>query len=223
MTESRALALTVGAATVSALWTEAAEMQAALVLAHGAGAGMRHPFLETVAARLATRGVATLRFQFPYMEAGRRRPDPPTVAVRAVVTAVEAASALARSVPVFAGGKSFGGRMTSRAAADGLLDVARGLVFLGFPLHAPGMESRSRAEHLSDVPMPMLFVQGTRDRLANLDLMRQVVHALGSGAHLHVVEDGDHGFVVPKRMGRNPTDVLDDIAANVQDWIRKVG
>jgi predicted alpha/beta-hydrolase family hydrolase len=113
--------------------------------------------------------------------------------------------------------------MTSRAAADGLLDVARGLVFLGFPLHAPGMESRSRAEHLSDVPMPMLFVQGTRDRLANLDLMRQVVHALGSGAHLHVVEDGDHGFVVPKRMGGNPTDVLDDIAANVQDWIRKVG
>jgi predicted alpha/beta-hydrolase family hydrolase len=157
------------------------------------------------------------------MEAGRRRPDPPTVAIRAVVTAVEAAAALAGSAPVFAGGKSFGGRMTSRAAADGLLDAARGLVFLGFPLHAPGRESRSRAEHLSHVPMPMLFVQGTRDRLANLELMRQVVHALGSNVHLHVVAGGDHGFVVPKRMGRKPADVWDDVAANVHDWIRKVG
>jgi predicted alpha/beta-hydrolase family hydrolase len=223
MTESRTLALTVDGAVVSTLWTEPAGMQAALVLAHGAGAGMRHPFLETVAERLARRGVGTLRFQFPYMEAGRRRPDPPAVAVRAVVTAVEVATTLAGRAPVFAGGKSFGGRMTSRAAADGLLGAARGLVLLGFPLHAPGRESRTRAEHLSDVPMPMLFVQGTRDRLANLELMRQVVHALGSGARLHVVEGGDHGFVVPKRMGRNPTDVLDDIAANIHDWIRKVG
>jgi hypothetical protein len=157
------------------------------------------------------------------MEAGRSRPDPPAVAVRAVATAVETAAALAGAAPLFAGGKSFGGRMTSRAAADGLLDMVRGLVFLGFPLHAPGKMSSSRAEHLSNVPMPMLFVQGTRDRLADLELMRQVVHALGARAHLHVIEGGDHSFAVPKRIGRDPADVLDDIAANVHDWIRKAG
>jgi predicted alpha/beta-hydrolase family hydrolase len=221
MTDSHSLSLTEGRAAVSALWDRPPEMTAVLVLGHGAGAGMRHRFLETVVDGLHRRRIGTLRFQFPYMEAGRRRPDPPAVAVRAVVAAVEAAAGLSPGVPLYAGGKSFGGRMTSTAAAEGRIDVVRGLVFLGFPLHPPGRPGLERAEHLARVAMPMLFVQGTRDRLADLALVQQVASDLGPHAHVHVVEGGDHSFAVPQRMGRPEGDVLDGVAGAVHDWMTR--
>ena len=189
------------------------------VLAHGAGAGMRHQFLEVVAQSLASRAVGTLRYQFPYMEAGRRSPDRPDVAQRTVRAAVAAAGQAAPGVPLIAGGKSFGGRMTSQAAADarGLTGV-RGIAFLGFPLHAPKRPTSTRADHLRRVALPMLFLQGTRDDLADLVLMRQVVSDLGQRATLHIVDRGDHSFRVPKSAGRDASDVLDDLAAVIARW-----
>jgi predicted alpha/beta-hydrolase family hydrolase len=181
---------------------------------------MRHPFMEAIAAGLGSRGVATLRFQFPYMEAGRRRPDAPSVAMRAVRAAVTAARRRARGVPVFAGGKSFGGRMTSLAAAAAGLEHTSGLVLLGFPLHRPGGIDRARAQHLAEVRLPMLFVQGTRDPLADIATMTAVVRGLGSGAALHVVEQGDHGFAIPKRSGRDPREVLERVCDVVAQWMR---
>ncbi len=162
------------------------------VLAHGAGAGMRHPFLEDVARRLAERGIATLRYQFPYMERRARRPDPPAVAAATVRAAVAEAGRAAPGLPLVAGGKSFGGRMTSTAQAEQPLPGVRGLVFLGFPLHPPGRPGDKRAEHLAQVRIPMLFVQGDRDEFADLKLLRPVVTQLGERATLHLVEGGDH-------------------------------
>ncbi len=186
-----------------------------VVLAHGAGAGMRHPFMEAVAARLGERGVATLRYQFPYMEAGRKRPDRAPVAMATVRAAVAAARGEAGGLRLFAGGKSFGGRMTSQAAADAPLEGVAGLVFLGFPLHPPGRPGTDRAEHLSRVSLPMLFVQGTRDRLAGLDLLEPVLEDVGERARLHVIEGGDHSFRVPKRSGRTEGEVMEEIAGAV--------
>lgn len=185
---------------------------ALLVLAHGAGAGMRHPFMQAVAERLADRNVATLRYQFPYMEAGRKRPDRASVAQAAVRAAVEIGSELADGIPLFAGGKSFGGRMTSAAAAESPLADVSGLVFLGFPLHPAGRPGTDRAEHLRAVRAPMLFVQGTRDRLADLELLRPIVTGMGPRAALHVIEGGDHSFHVLKRSGRTAAQALDEIA-----------
>src|SRR5206468_1872937 len=161
------------------------------VLAHGAGSGMRHPFLESIAQRLAERGIATLRYQFRYMEQRARRPDPPAVAAATVRAAVAEAARIAPGLPLVAGGKSFGGRMTSTAQAEAPLPDVRGLVFLGFPLHPPGRLGDSRAEHLVQVQTPMLFLQGTRDEFADLKLLRPVVKRLGERATLHLVEDGD--------------------------------
>jgi predicted alpha/beta-hydrolase family hydrolase len=183
---------------------------------------MHHPFLDTMAACLGAERIGTLRFQFPYMEAGRRRPDPPAVAVAAVQAAVGAAHARAGGAPVFAGGKSFGGRMTSTAAADGLLEGVAGLVFLGFPLHRRGRPSLERAQHLLGVTVPMLFVQGTRDPLAEPALVESVVRELGDRATLYVVEGGDHSFAVPKRMQRDPHEVVSEIARHVHDWMTEV-
>jgi predicted alpha/beta-hydrolase family hydrolase len=201
--------------TISAILEEPADARALLVLAHGAGAGMRHPFLGAVAAALGARGVATLRYQFPYMEAGKKRPDRAPVAQAAVRAVVERANEVVRAgalqgVPIYAGGKSFGGRMTSQAAAESSLPGVRGLVFLGFPLHAPGKPGTDRAAHLADVAVPMLFVQGTRDALARLDLLRPVLDELNT-ATLHVVEGGDHSFRVLKRSGRTEAEVMDEI------------
>jgi predicted alpha/beta-hydrolase family hydrolase len=192
------------------------------VLGHGAGAGMRHPFLETMAQGLARRGVATLRYQFPYMERGEKRTDPPLVAEATVRAAVEAAGAAVPGLPLIAGGKSFGGRMTSQAQAGAPLPGVRGLAFLGFPLHAPGRPSESRAQHLERVTIPMLFVQGTRDPLAELTLISGVAGRLGARATLHVVEDGDHSFKVPKRSGRTEGQVLDGLAESIADWGRRL-
>jgi len=192
--------------------------KALFVLAHGAGAGMKHPFMEAVSARLYDAGVATLRYQFPYMEAGRKRPDAPAVATAVVRAAVEKASALAPDLPLIAGGKSFGGRMTSTAAADEPLPGVRGIVFLGFPLHAPGHRGAGRARHLEEVAVPMLFLQGTRDPLAELDLVRGVVGGLGDRATLHVVDGGDHSFRVLKRSGRTEEDVMDELQSAISAW-----
>jgi predicted alpha/beta-hydrolase family hydrolase len=180
-----------------------------LVLAHGAGAGMRHPFMEGVAQALAAEGIATLRYEFPYMAAGRKRPDPKPVLLATVRAAVE--EALAHGLPVLAGGKSMGGRMTTLAAAEGGLP-AKGIVLLGFPLHPAGKPSSDRAAHLARVAQPTLFVQGTRDKLGGLDLLRP---ALPEKAILHVVEGADHGFAVK---GRGSGDVLKEIAQAVARW-----
>lgn len=192
------------------------------VLAHGAGAGMHHPFMEGVAAALAARGLGTLRYQFPYTEAGRRRPDAPAALAAAVRAAVRAAAAVAPGLPLLAGGKSMGGRMTSQAQAEVPLDGVRGLAFLGFPLHAPNRPSAGRAEHLARVSIPMLFLQGTRDTLADLALLRPVVEALGSRAEMHVVEGGDHSFKVPKRSGGSAEDVMADLADAVARWAGEI-
>jgi uncharacterized protein len=192
------------------------------VLAHGAGAGMRHHFLAQAADVFAGRGIATYRFEFPYMQAGKSRPDSPGVAESAVRKAVAAAAHAAPGLPLIAGGKSFGGRMTSQAQAHEPLPGVRGLVFLGFPLHAPGKPGTSRAEHLTSVDVPMLFLQGTRDEFAQLDLLQQVVKGLGDRATLHLIADGDHSFRVPKLTGKSEADVMRELADTFQQWAHNV-
>lgn len=202
---------------VSALLQRPPDAWLLYVLAHGAGAGMRHSFLESISAALAARGVATMRYQFPYMEAGGRRPDSPTTAEAAVRAAVSKAAEVAPGLPVIAGGKSFGGRMTSGAAASSLPGV-RGLAFLGFPLHPPGRPGTRRADHLVRVELPMLFLQGTRDQFAQTDLITGVCQRLGSRATLHPVEGGDHSFEVPRSSGRTAPQVLDELADTLVQW-----
>jgi predicted alpha/beta-hydrolase family hydrolase len=193
-------------------------MRCVYVFAHGAGAGMNHPFMTRASEALSARGIATHRFDFPYMKAGRSRPDSPAVAEAAVRAAVAEAARVSPGLPLFAGGKSFGGRMTSQAQAREPLPGVRGLVFFGFPLHAPGRPGVERAEHLSAVEIPMLFLQGTRDEFASLDLLQGVVRRLGSRATLHLIDEGDHSFKVPKRTGKTERDVLDELATTIQQW-----
>ena len=205
--------------SVSALLSHAGEPSACLVLAHGAGAGMQHPFLANLAALLAARGVATLRFQFPYMEQGSKRPDRPAVAQMAVRAAVAEAAVRLPGVALFAGGKSFGGRMTSQAQAEAALPQVRGLVFAGFPLHPAGKPATGRADHLEQVALPMLFLQGTRDALAELPLIRQTVERLGPRATLHIVDGADHSFHVPVRSGRSDAEVIEELAGVAAGWM----
>ncbi len=210
--------MAVGGSRVSALLTRPDGATWLLALAHGAGAGMRHPFMEAAASALAERGVATLRYQFPYMEAGHKRPDRPAVAYATVRAAVAAAAVRASDLPLLAGGKSFGGRMTSQAAAEAPLPGVRGLVFFGFPLHAAGRPSDARGAHLADVGVPMLFLQGTRDALASLDLLEPVCRR-AAAATLHVVEGADHSFHVLKRSGRTDGEVMAELADAVAAWV----
>ena len=211
---------------MSGLLARPADARALLVLAHGAGAGMEHPFMRAMADRLADRSVATLRFEFGYMAAGRRRPDRAPALVAAVRAAMDEAHERAGDLPLFAGGKSMGGRMTSTAQAseprltapDGASPL-RGLVFIGFPLHPAGKPGTERAAHLAEVDLPMLFVQGTRDALADLELLRPVLAGLAAPVTLHIEEGADHGFHVLKRSGRTDEQVLDGIADAVTDWI----
>lgn len=206
---------------VSGLLQVPTQAHACYVLAHGAGAGMAHPFMQNIADALAERGVATLRYQFPYMEKGSKRPDSPKLAqatVRAVVT--EAARLLPR-LPIIAGGKSFGGRMTSQAQAASPLANVRGLAFLGFPLHPVDQPSDERAQHLSDVQIPMLFLQGTRDELAELQLLQALVERLGARATLELFADADHSFHVPKRSGRTDAQVIASLAHALVEWLEK--
>jgi uncharacterized protein len=193
--------------------------RALYVLAHGAGAGMRHAFMEATALRLAARDVATLRFEFAYAARGERRPDPEPRLLAAVRAACAAGRELAAGLPLFAGGKSMGGRMTSRAAALEALDGVRGLVFLGFPLHPAGRPAITRADHLAQVPLPMLFVQGDRDALADLERLRPVLAHLGRRATLHVLAGADHSCHVLKRSGRTDEQTLDDLADVVAGWM----
>jgi len=207
---------------VSGLRVAPPAARACCVLAHGAGAGMQHPFLETIAAGLAEREVASLRFQFPYMERGARRPDPPALAHASVRAAVAEAGRALPGLALIAGGKSFGGRMTSQAQAAAPLPGVRGLAFLGFPLHPAGKPSDQRARHLADVRIPMLFLQGSRDALADLDLLRPRLRELGERAELHVLEHADHSFRAPARSGRSPADVLRELLDALAGWIARV-
>ncbi|HEY9360392.1 MAG TPA: alpha/beta family hydrolase [Xanthobacteraceae bacterium] len=184
---------------VSGLLLVPPQARACYVLAHGAGAGMLHPFMEAVATELAQRAIATLRYQFPYMEQGSKRPDPPKLAHATVRAAVGQAARLMPALPRIAGGKSFGGRMTSQTQAASAMPGVRGLVFLGFPLHPAGRPSEERAVHLFQVEVPMLFLQGTRDRLADLGLLERLMERLGTRASLRLVQDADHSFRVPAR------------------------
>jgi uncharacterized protein len=208
--------------SVSALLSRPGHPRACLVLAHGAGAGMTHSFMEVVATGLSERGVATLRYQFPYMEKGGKRPDPPAVAHAAVRAAVTEAARCCPGLPLFAGGKSFGARMTSQAQAKRPLAGVRGLVFLGFPLHLSGKPSSDRADHLVDLRIPMLFVQGTRDKLAELDLLKPVIDRLSVAATPQWIEGADHSFHVPARTGRSDREAMTEILDSVVAWISKI-
>jgi uncharacterized protein len=203
---------------VSALLLRSSNARRLLVLAHGAGAGMSHPFMEKLAGELASVGVATLRYQFPYMEKQRRVPDAPAVLTATVVAAVRAAAEADPDLPLLAGGKSMGGRMTSQAATQHPLDRVRGLVFFGFPLHPPKRPGTKRADHLAEVSMPMLFLQGTRDTLADLSLLRPICAKLGSRATLHIIENADHSFHVLKSSGRSDAEVMRELAETTACW-----
>jgi uncharacterized protein len=223
MTQAQKLTIEAGkSAAVSALLIRPAEARACYVFAHGAGAGMTHAFMTEAAEGLAERGIATLRYQFPYMEKGGKRPDPPDVAHATVRAAVTEAARACLGLPLIAGGKSFGGRMTSQAQAIAPLAGVRGLAFLGFPLHPAGKPSSDRAKHLADVDIPMLFVQGTRDALAKLSLLEPVVKSLGSLATLHPVKEADHSFHVLVRSGRNDREVLDEVLDAFAAWVDEI-
>ena len=211
-----------GAGEVEAILDGASEPRALLALAHGAGAPMRHPFLGALAHALARNGISTMRYAFPYAQRRAGRPDPPAVLVATVRAALDRAAGLAGGLPLLAGGKSLGGRMSSTALAGGNPSGVRGLIFVGFPLHPAGRPSDGRAAHLDDVDVPMLFLQGTRDALADLALVRGVCGRLGTRATLHVVEDADHGFHVPKRSGRTDAEVIEELAGTVSLWLDRV-
>lgn len=203
---------------VSALLLRAERARWLLVFAHGAGAGMRHSFMNAVSEELARQRIATFRYQFPYMEQGGGRPDPPQVLLATVRAAVRAATEVAPDLPLIAGGKSLGGRMTSTAASQSPLPGVQGIVFFGFPLHPAGQPSTERARHLQSVSVPMLFLQGTRDKLAELELLRPVCSELGNRAQLHVIDGADHSFHVLKRSGRTDRDVLEELETTVAEW-----
>jgi predicted alpha/beta-hydrolase family hydrolase len=223
MTQSDTLTIDVtGHGTVSALLTRPAKPIATFVFAHGAGAGMTHKFMEAVAGGLAGRDIATLRYQFPYMERGSKRPDSPAVAQAAVRAAVAAALAQWPGLPLIAGGKSFGGRMTSQAQAKEPLPGVRGLCFFGFPLHPAGKPASERGDHLAAISVPMLLLQGTRDALAEVSLLEPLVASLGSRATLHLVENADHSFHVPAKSGRKDSDVMRDILDTMAEWVRHI-
>jgi predicted alpha/beta-hydrolase family hydrolase len=209
------------AGPVSGLLMRPSDAHVCLVLAHGAGAGMRHRFMDAVSKKLAELGVATLRYQFPYMEKRVKRPDSAPVLTDTVRAAIAAAKKHAGDLRLFAGGKSMGGRMTSLAAAKEPLDGVRGLVFFGFPLHAAGTPGVERSNHLADVRTPMLFLQGSRDSLADLKLLKPLCKRLGTKAELFVIEGGDHSFHVPKSSGRSDEDVLDAVVKKAADWMGK--
>ena len=208
---------------VSGLLQNPRGAHAGYVVAHGAGAGMGHPFMAAIANELAQRGIATLRYQFPYMERGSKRPDSPKLAQASVRAAVAEAARLLPKLALFAGGKSFGGRMTSQAQAAAPLPGVRGLAFLGFPLHAPGRPSDERAEHLFEVEVPMLFLQGTRDEFADLTLLEPVVEKLGSRATLQTFQDANHSFHVPARSGRKDAQVRAQMLDVLAAWIGREG
>ena len=220
-TELRFLA-SASAGEVSAILIRPAAARWLYVFGHGAGAGMRHPFMEDAATALAGRGFATFRYQFAYQEKGSRRIDPQPILLATVRAAIHAAREAAPDLPLLAGGKSMGGRMTSLAASEEPLPFVKGIAFFGFPLHPAGAPGQGRADHLAQVEVPMLFLQGTRDTLADLGLLRPVIDNLGSRATLHVVDGADHGFHVLKRSGRTPADVMDELTRTMEEWAERL-
>ena len=218
LTEHRFEATT-GSGDVSALLLRPLDADSLLVLAHGAGVGMRHHFMEALAVRLADLRIATFRYQFPYLENGRRRPDYQPILLKTVRSAVGAASVVSEGLPLFAGGKSMGGRMTSLAASKETLSTIQGIAFFGFPLHPPQKPGIERSEHLREVGVPLLFLQGTRDKMAALDLLDPVCQDLLQATTLRVVEGADHGFHVLKRSGRTDDEVQDELADATRSWI----
>ena len=206
---------------VSAVLMKPEDAEYLLVLAHGAGAGMNHSFMEKLANKLAKEKVAVFRYQFPYFEKGKRSPDPPNILMAAVRAAVEKASKELSGLEIFAGGKSLGGRMTSNAAAKEPLHGVKGIVFFGFPLHAPNKPSQDRAAHLFNVNIPMLFLQGTRDKLADLTLLKPICKKLKDKAELHIIEGADHSFHVLKSSGKNDEEVIEELAKTTVNWFNK--
>lgn len=219
--EARKIEIPVGGERVSGLLLRPEGARALYLFAHGAGAGMTHPSMASNAEGLAARGIATLRYQFLYMEKGSRRPDRPKLAQAAVRAAAASAAQLAPDLPLYAGGRSFGGRMTSQAQAAAPLPGVRGLAFLGFPLHPAGKPGVERAAHLTEVHIPMLFVSGERDALAQLDLLRPVVAGLGERAALHLVRHADHSFKVAAKNGRTAADAEAEALDAVAEWIQR--
>lgn len=211
-----------GNGEVSALLVRPASARWLLVLGHGAGAGMAHPFMENLAGALAKAGIATLRYQFPYIEEQRRVPDRPELLESTVAAAARLATEAAPELPLLAGGKSMGGRMTSQASAEKLLGRVRGLVFFGFPLHPPNRPGTKRAEHLAKVGVPMLFLQGTRDTLADLTLLRPICAKIGPRATLHIIPEADHSFHVPKKSGKTDAEVMTELAQTTAAWATKL-
>jgi uncharacterized protein len=207
---------------VSALTLIPPSARACFVFAHGAGAGMTHPFMEAMAEGLGKVGVATLRFQFPYMEARSRRPDTPALCHATVRAAVAEAARVSNGLPLIAGGRSFGGRMSSQAQAKSALPGVLGLAFLGFPLHPAKQPSDERAQHLFEVKTPLLFLQGDRDELANLGLLQTLVERLGTRATLKLIPNANHSYRVPARTGRSEAQIMSELVKTVDDWIRTV-
>ncbi len=209
---------TKSAGPVSALLLKPQHATCLLAFAHGAGADMRHHFMENMSHELALHGIATLRYQFPYTEKGSRRPDPKPILLATVRSAVAFALEVSDGLPLFAGGKSMGGRMTSLAASEEPLPGVRGIVFFGFPLHPAGEPSTERAEHLSNVKLPMLFLQGTRDSLADLSLLKPICKKLGKRVSLFVIDEADHSFHVPKKSGKSEEEIMAELAKTVATW-----
>lgn len=207
---------------VSALFYLPKDAQFVLLFAHGAGAGMKNKFMEQVSISLAEKNIATIRFNFPYMEIGKKVPDKKSVCVETIKAAAEKSSKLCPKIPLFAGGKSFGGRMTSTAASEGNLPDVKGIVFFGFPLHAPGKPANERAEHLYKVNIPMLFLQGTRDALASLDLLKPVLKKIGKKAELFIVDGADHSFHVPKENKLKDSEVIELICTEIKKWFNSI-
>lgn len=210
------------AGEVSAVLLRPSSAECLLLMAHGAGAGMNHAFMAAMATELAAVKVATLRFQFPYMEQRRRIPDHATVLTATIFAAVHAGSETAPDLPLFAGGKSLGGRMTALAASQRPLGTVRGLVFFGFPLHPPNQPGTKRAERLGEVKLPMLFLQGSRDKLADLNLLRPICAELGARAALHIIEGADHSFHMLKSSGKTDASVLQELARTAGMWAQKL-
>lgn len=207
---------------VSALFYLPKDAEFVLLFAHGAGAGMKNKFMEQVSISLAEKNIATIRFNFPYMEIGKKVPDKKSVCVETIKAAAEKSSKLCPKIPLFAGGKSFGGRMTSTAASEGNLPDVKGIVFFGFPLHAPGKPANERAEHLYKVNIPMLFLQGTRDALASLDLLKPVLKKIGKKAELFIVDGADHSFHVPKENKLKDSEVIELICTEIKKWFNSI-
>ena len=207
---------------VSAVLMKPEEIKYFLVLAHGAGAGMNHPFMEMLSFKLAEKNFAVFRYQFPYFEKGKRSPDPPNILTATVRSAVETAFKSSNGLPLFAGGKSLGGRMTSTAASQEALPEVKGIIFFGFPLHAPNKPSSNRADHLFNVNIPMLFLQGTRDKLADLNLLKPVIKKLNKKAELKIIEGADHSFHVLKSSGKTDEQVIEVLAETASKWAEKI-